>query len=251
MGFLVLPELLEPELCHILRERLTRLKDKYDPEPWREDPEVEGKRYTFKNIVQEDDVFLQLAIYEPILSIVDQLIGRDATLHFSHGMIRPITTRPTTGWHRDGPPLQARYAQLAQPVPLVTLRFGVFLTDLSEPNMGNLVVVPGSHKAIREPDLEGTDQVEDLPGSVPVLLREGSAVIFHNALWHAVMANRSPFDRLAVYLGYGFPWMRFWDGDLSAPGIQDRVPAKFRHLLGGFEKPSDAYSGRLAPSRLA
>ncbi|MFX4801995.1 hypothetical protein ABTB58_20075, partial [Acinetobacter baumannii] len=48
------------------------------------------------------------------------------------------------GWHQDGSgPYEFR--RLALPTPLVQLRVGFFLTDQTEPDMGNMVMIPGSH----------------------------------------------------------------------------------------------------------
>ena len=39
------------------------------------------------------------------------------------------------------------FRRLATPTPLVQLRIGYFLTDQTQPDMGNMVMIPGSHNS--------------------------------------------------------------------------------------------------------
>lgn len=57
-------------------------------------------------------------------------------------------------WHADGPNLRPRRleTQNGPTEPLLYAKIGYFLTDLSQPDCGNLRVVPGSHLRAEKPD---------------------------------------------------------------------------------------------------
>ena len=81
-----------------------------------------------------------------------------------------------------------------------------FLTDMPEPDMGHFCVIPGSHRLGFPRIPAGLDhalkltssryeQLEDIcegcPGAKQFTLKRGDAVVFHNALFHAVSRNTS------------------------------------------------------------
>src|SRR5439155_1525071 len=50
------------------------------------------------------------------------------------------------GWHRDGSSA-FDYAKLGYPIPLLQLRASYNVTDQTEEFMGNMMMVPGSHRS--------------------------------------------------------------------------------------------------------
>jgi ectoine hydroxylase-related dioxygenase (phytanoyl-CoA dioxygenase family) len=69
------------------------------------------------------------------------------------------------------------------PPPLVQLRVGFVLTDLSLPGTGNLVLVPGSHHAAA-PFPDGAADAAITSGA-QLCCAAGSAVLFHPGLYHS------------------------------------------------------------------
>jgi hypothetical protein len=107
---------------------------------------------------------------------------------------------------RGGPP--------PAPRTRYTLCVGVLLNDQPRPDMGNLTVYPGSHRAIsgviREKGLDAfrpgiTDGLA-LPEPVQVTGKTGDAVLFHFLTAHSVARNASPAIRYNAYF-------RFWHVD--------------------------------------
>lgn len=205
-GYFVLPGVLDRRTIDGLKESINNLKRRYRPEA-NPDPESRGLRYTFRSIIEEDKKFLEFGTTGLVRDLAVDTCGPNSTLHMSHAMIRPACHTMTTAWHRDGPPLADRDRGLGHPLPIVVTRVGIFLTDLQEKSMGNLMVIPGSHHVSSEPDISAAESAVDLEGSIPICVPAGSIVIFHNAIWHAVMQNRSSRDRLTIYYGFGHPWM--------------------------------------------
>jgi len=87
-----------------------------------------------------------------------------------------------------------------------TALVGVFLSDVSETDMGNLAVWPGTHHAYEKylqthgaaSLLDGTPPI-DLPSPEPIRARAGDAVICHYQLGHSVIPNLSPHVRYAIF----------------------------------------------------
>ena len=93
-------------------------------------------------------------------------------------------------------------------VPLLQLKVGFYLTDMSELNQGNLTLIPGSQKSLTEPDPEDRRRPELFPGALQVCGGPGTMFMFHNAVWH----TGGPWTRLGgrrtiLYYAYEHPWM--------------------------------------------
>jgi hypothetical protein len=83
---------------------------------------------------------------------------------------------------------------------------GVFLTDVTEPDRGNLTVWPGSHLLLAEHlRREGPQAVVDrypdlpLPAPRPILARAGDALLAHYQLAHGIAPNLGPHIRYAIF----------------------------------------------------
>jgi ectoine hydroxylase len=110
------------------------------------------------------------------------------------------------GWHIDGH--DDGYRSLGWPIPLLQLKIGYYLTDMTEPGRGNLCVIPGSHRALFDPDPEDRKRTELFPGAIQVCAPAGSAIMFHNALLHSSGPwTQTEGMRIMLYYAYEHPWM--------------------------------------------
>lgn len=107
------------------------------------------------------------------------------------------------GWHQDNNRMNLDF-ETPPPHPRVSVKVGLFLTDLPRPGMANLCVVPGSHLAGRPDVAPG----ESPPGAIELTARAGDAVVFDRRLWHAASTNRSTVRRVFVTYGYAYRWVR-------------------------------------------
>lgn len=107
------------------------------------------------------------------------------------------------GWHQDNNRMNRDF-ETPPPHPRVSVKVGYFVTDLGADDMGNLMVVPGSHRRGR-PEL---DVVDTPPDAVSLRARAGDAIIFDRRLWHAASTNRSDRTRVFVTFGYAYRWLR-------------------------------------------
>ncbi len=110
------------------------------------------------------------------------------------------------GWHIDGS--DEGYRRLRGPIPLLQLKLGIYLTDMTKPWRGNLTVVPGSQLSRAEPTVEERKRREFFPGALQVCAPAGSAILFHNAIWHTA-APYGPGEpgREMLYYAWEQPWM--------------------------------------------
>lgn len=205
-----------------------------------------GRPFNAFNVVEEDDAFLDLVDHPNVIGLVADLVGVNLLLLMSQAMVRPPTPGSPLGWHHDGPKPHS-FPAVAGVTPLINLKIGWFLTDLSEPDQGNFVVVPGSHVRgvdVEQGDLEHsaaetTEIATTVSGAVQVLAKPGDAILFHNGLWHAVAPSRVDRLRKVLYYAYGPSWLRLQDREATSAGLLARVDPVKRQLLGGLAREAD------------
>lgn len=119
-------------------------------------------------------------------------------------------------WHIDGP--RAVPYRVFSPVLPLKMRIGYWLTGLPHEDMGNLVYIPGSHRAGYDAEHTGTG---DVAGQQVLACGPGSMTIFNASLWHRVQPNTSDVTRINVFLSYTPSWINgycFHDSD-ALPGL--------------------------------
>jgi ectoine hydroxylase len=144
------------------------------------------------------------------------------------------------GWHQDGSSA-FDYKQLGYPVPLIQLRASFLLNDQSEPDMGNLELIPGSHRA-RVPLPEDLRAAKgDVPIGHVICARAGSVLVFHNAVWHRACAHHGEQDRYTAHYVYSPPWVRPADRSVNSAEFLERTTPLRRALMGEFARPDAPY----------
>jgi hypothetical protein len=79
---------------------------------------------------------------------------------------------------------------------------------MTEPGRGHLCVAPGSHRALHPPDPADLQRLDLFPGAIQICAPPGSAILFHNALWHSSGPwTQDDGARLMLYYAYEHPWM--------------------------------------------
>ncbi len=164
----------------------------------------EGRYDACRNCIALDDAFRSLLVHERIFPIVVQLMGAYLHLTTSHLIYKHPDPEGTSAitrmphWHRD-------YGRLTQDlghaaVPRAMVKCAYFITDLSEPNSGATLLLPGSN-LLREPIVIPEGQA-DPEGHREPLLEPGDCLIFENRTWHAGAVNLSQQTRKVVMFGY-------------------------------------------------
>jgi ectoine hydroxylase len=167
---------------------------------------VDGDNTRIFHILGDHPLFLELLDYPPLLPYVHTLLNEHPHFHASDAIWEEGPHRGGPGWHIDG--YDKGYRSLRPGIPHLQLKVGYFLSDMSLPDQGNLMIVPGSHQNDRDPTAEQLEGFATLPGAIQVCCPAGSCVLFHNALWHTRgPATRTAGQRLLLYYAYEQPWM--------------------------------------------
>lgn len=194
--------------------------------------------------IGRDDAFLDLLDHPAVFPLICAELGWNIHLYHCHLDLTPPRTEPRLppawGWHQDGGRQNVELE--CDPRPRMSLKVAFWLSDVSVPGRGNMVIVPGSHERNTLPRPErpelGFDQPED---AVPVLASPGDALIFDRRLWHSRSDNLSEHTRRVLFLAYSFRWIRPRDEfgiEPSSERFRDLSPLR-RQLLG---EPADRHN---------
>lgn len=206
-------------------------------------------RGDLRPLVGQDPVFLDHIDHPRILPYVVALMG--GAIQVMGSSVTVIS--PGAGsmaWHEDGP-RPFSYPAVGDRRPLVMGRVGIYLEDLRAPDRGQLVVVPGSHQVPFHKS-GAPDSIWELPSTRALGVAPGSAVFFHNGLWHATSPNHMSVPRRALYYVYTPIWHRVVDYVLPPEALLasiDQVAAArrplLRQLVGAL--PADGPGGFMFP----
>lgn len=167
---------------------------------------VDGRNTRIFYILEDDPLFLDMVDYPPIWPYVTGLLNEYPHHHASDAIVEYGPKGRGMGWHLDGH--DNGYRSLGYPIPFLQLKIGYYLSDMTEPGHGNLCIVPGGHKARCEPDPEDLKCPDLFPGAIEVCGPPGTAILFHNALWHSQGPwTRDDGARIMLYYAYEHPWM--------------------------------------------
>jgi ectoine hydroxylase len=218
-GFVVLPNVLGGERLVAVTAAVDRLACDASSEP-----------VHLLEIADRDPALLDLVAEPDVLAVVAAALGWNIQLYHSHIDVHPPAPQATAAWrwHQDG---GRQNLELDSPGcrPRLSLKVGFFLTDVSVPGRGNMLVIPRSH---RQDTLDRS--VDPPPGATSVLAPAGSACIFDRRLWHARSDNRSPSTRKVVFMAFTYRWVRP-RREYRTDGIDDPL---VRQLLGGARTPA-------------
>lgn len=212
-GYLVLENVLAPDHVAALIGALERaIVRRRAPGYRREHPTafpdaLEGPNYRIFHLLDEDPLFLELIDYPPIMKYVRGLLNPRPHFHASDAIYEVERGRHHgVAWHIDG--IDDGFRNLRPHIPLLQLKVGYYLSDMSRPGRGNLTLVPGSHKALCDPDPADLRNPDLFPGAVQVCGGPGTAFMFHNAVWHTGGPWVEPGGkRILLYYAYEQPWM--------------------------------------------
>jgi ectoine hydroxylase len=250
-GFLVLPAVFDADEVSALTAAADRLEQRVGGLST-----AAGEAFERTNIVEDDELFLDLIDHQRLLGAAMDLMGAAVQLLVSTVTFRPRLDTPAIRWHTDDPSPYF-FPRIAGTCPVWQLKCAVYLTDVTEPDMGNFVAAPGSHRsgmpvvsqesqAVLTKDRYRT--VPDIAGAVSgarqVTARAGDVLMFHPALWHTVAANRSDRIRKNLWYVYGPLWMRLGDRLASSDALVARSSPIRRQLLGA---TVGAHRSSLAP----
>jgi hypothetical protein len=193
-----------------------------------------------RHAVGETPEIARLLDHPSVFPYLLELIGPYLSLVGSEIFVRSGEEAPLVRFHTDGGPSLQRIL-VAEGSRAIQLKVQLFLTDVSQENSGNFVIVPGSHRQQVSETLPGCfipeanrylDEGSFPPGATQLLAKPGDAVVFHHSLWHAVAPNKSGRPRKSIIFRYGHLWHRPFDFDAIARDVLEQLTPRQRRLLG-------------------
>jgi ectoine hydroxylase len=238
-GFLVVEGVLS-------KSELTKLNGVIDDLYRKHEHDLLTGRMELRNCVAKHPLLLAMVDNRTLLPAIVGLFGPDVRLRTSELDVRPpVTAAMVAGktarnrwgepeqWHIDGP--LSGYPDVNGIVPMMEVRAGYFLTDLTGKDAGQLCLVPGSHRfdfhALENPAL-------DIPPQAifRVEVPAGSAVLFRTGVWHCATPNLSNLTRKVLYYAYTYRWVHPSDHVHQNRLLLARCNPLQRQLLGGLPK---------------
>ncbi len=169
-----------------------------------------GAMHAFAFVLR-DPAYLELLDLATTFPFVWGILGWNIYMYHCHidqHPPLPAPLSPVWAWHQDGG-RQNLEVETEPTRPRLSVKLAYFLSDLSEPGRGNMLVLPGSHRRNRLPRPDGPDVGLHVPeGTIPVCVEPGSAILFDRRLWHSRSDNLSGITRRAFFLAYTYRWIR-------------------------------------------
>ncbi|HZO87389.1 MAG TPA: phytanoyl-CoA dioxygenase family protein [Chthonomonadaceae bacterium] len=225
-GYLVIPDALTPEEVAACLEAARRSHAPYPKDEWRQ----------LGAVYEQEPAVEKLIDHPSILPKARALFGDYFILQSSWCTVVPPGFKGG-GYHQDGSGVY-EFRKLATPTPLVQLRVGYFLTDQTQPNMGNMVMIPGSHNS-SVPMPRGVDK--DWPIREVICGKPGTALMFHQGVYHCGTRNEMDFHRYIQHMVYAPPWLIPSDRKRNDPAFLERTTPLRRALLGEWNRPEEPF----------
>lgn len=234
-GYLIVEDAIDPEML----ERLVSVVDRLDARE-RDMENAADKLLSITNIIHEDDAFVELLDWPRVFPKVWGVLGWNIYLYHSHmdatPPANPDTTTWNVAWHQDS--MRVNDEIEIHPRPRLSLKVGFYLTDVSLPDRGNTLIVPGSHMK-DEIDLP-QDGVSNPEGAEPLCVKAGSAVLVDRRIWHSRSMNTSELTRKVLWYGYSYRWLQPKD-EMTVEHLLPKVDPIRRQLLGGGASANSVY----------
>ncbi|MGW6741568.1 phytanoyl-CoA dioxygenase family protein [Streptomyces sp. NPDC055025] len=165
--------------------------------------------------------------------------------------IRGMHDTPLESWHTDGGEYLQRI-RLDEGSISLQVKAQVFLSDTSESESGNFLLIPGSHRLMPRKtvpncyieELNEPFERGELPSdAVTVHAAPGDVLLFPYSLWHAVAKNtRRP--RETFIFRFGHLWHRPHDYLQQPSEVLATMSPRLRRMFGDFgddPHPTDFY----------
>jgi ectoine hydroxylase-related dioxygenase (phytanoyl-CoA dioxygenase family) len=224
-GYLVVNNALDP----LMTDRLLSAVDRIDARE--RTAETRQKLLSITNIVHEDPALVNLIDCPTTFPKVWGLLGWNIYLYHSHIDVTPpadeqaLTWR--VAWHQDS--MRVNDELETHPRPRLSIKIGYYLTDASEPNRGNTLVVPGSQ--LQDEIDCPADGVSNPEGAEPLCVKAGTAVIIDRRIWHSRSPNLWNQTRKVIWYGYSYRWLRPKDA-MTVSHLYPQLDPIRRQILG-------------------
>lgn len=241
-GFVVLRTIIPTGRAEYLRELI---EQRYRDPRTRENADLDLLRggVSLMRMFEYHRAFRDLLILEPVISLVERLLGADCHV-VAQNALRTPRGKAVINWHIDDAlffPFLAHLSAIPEEMgrlPCYSLNIMMALSDVEAEESGPTQVVARSHLTGRAPEYEPTLP----PGVVPTSLfaRAGDVYLVNSQTWHRGAQNQSERTRYLLTTTYGrrfisqrfFPFLNY----RLPPSVLDGASDRLLRLLGKHEK---------------
>ena len=185
---------------------------------------------SFSNILPEDEAFVDLVDWPRTFPKVWGILGWNVYVYHTHLDVTPPAAQPPArpvAWHQDS--MRANEEMEVHPRPRLSLKVGYYLTDVTGPDWGNTLLLPGSHL---QDELDCPNDGASSPeGAIPLRVNAGAALLLDRRVWHSRSPNFGPHTRKVIWIGYAYRWLRPKD-EMTVGHLVERTDPIRRQLLG-------------------
>jgi len=233
-GYLIV----ENALDEAIRNRLIAIVDRIESRERK--PENQGKLLSVTDVIQEDTDLVNLIDWPVTFPKVWGILGWNICLYHSHVDVTPPENAQaqnwSVAWHQDS--MRVNDEIESDPRPRLSVKVGYYLTDVSRPECGNTLIVPGSHL---ENSLDCPQDGQSNPaGAVPICAPAGSAVIIDRRIWHSRSPNHSRITRKVIWYGYSYRWLKPKD-EMTVKHLYSGLDPIRRQILGDSVSANGVY----------
>ncbi len=195
--------------------------------------------------VEKDPELAQFIDHPAVFPKVRQLYDDQFILQSSWSTLQAANSA-SIGWHQDGSDV-FEFRDVSYPPPLLQLRASYSLTDQSREFTGNMMMIPGSQRSPVRLPADKRKQLTVSPIQHNILCKAGTALLFHNGVWHSPMPNHQDIDRHNIHYIYSPPWLRRSDRFATDPEFLAQTTPLRRALMGEYERPDAPFGGGVPP----
>jgi phytanoyl-CoA hydroxylase len=242
-GFVHLPGVLEPAFLARLKAAFDRAITKHAPN-WPAPGDAAPPTFNIPDILDEDDVFVELADLPTTFPLLVELLGTDIQLLVvAARLFRPYRTF-VPPWHSDLDTVQGIDPGYS---PNFMAKIHFYPEDLT-PEQGCLAFIPGSHRYPVGHPRPLLDYQHDSPLIKKIVPKAGDAVLFNPHVFHMCLDNQSPYVRKSLIYTYGHFWMKSYPS--AVPRELDRLATtpQRKQLFGLSHRSSVDYFGQSLPN---
>jgi ectoine hydroxylase len=233
-GYLEIPSAISPSMNDALVAVLDRVEKR------ERSAEHAGKLLSVPNVLHEDPAMVELLLLATVFPKIWGILGWNIYSYHSHLDVTPqensTAQQWSVAWHQDS--MRVNDEIESNPRPRLSVKVGYYLSDVSQPNRGNTLVVPGSHldNGLNCPQ----DGLSNPEGAQPICVPAGSAVIIDRRIWHSRSANTSDMTRKVLWIGYSYRWLKPKDA-MTVSHLYDGLDPLSRQLLGDGQSANGTY----------
>jgi len=233
-GYLIVPNALDAAAIQKLSAAADRVEQRART------ADNQGKLLSVPDIVHEDPALVDLIDWPTVFPKVWGILGWNIYSYHSHIDITPSAQEDAlkwrVAWHQDS--MRVNDEIETHPRPRLSLKIGFYLTDVSQADRGNTLILPGSH--LQDEIDCPADGVSNPDGAEPLCVAPGTAVFIDRRIWHSRSPNLSNQTRKVVWLGYCYRWLRPKD-EMSVSHLYPTLDPIRRQLLGDIRSANSVY----------